>query len=62
MASDKNVTKAIMTTEVLFQLKSGLGGDSRVGALVGPRAPVGEANVAVSKGPNGDNPKLAGWR
>ena len=37
-------------------------GGSRVGALVGPRAPVGEANIAVSKGLNGDNFKLAAWR
>jgi hypothetical protein len=29
------------------------GGGIRVGALVGPKAPVGEANVGVSKGPNG---------
>jgi hypothetical protein len=38
------------------------GGGSRVGALLGPRAPVGEANVAVSKESNEDNPELAGWR
>ena len=37
-------------------------GGSRVGALVGPRAPVGEANIAVSKGPNEYKPELAGWR